>query len=131
MRRLPLGDARFDAVLCLWTAFFEVVDREDQLFTLKEVLRVLVPGGWALIEGPVYSEASVAQIDSGERAGPCNRIFFAHAGEEENPIYCHDEESLREVGSLAGLENPDVSVRPWGGRDRLLLRFSKPRSSSP
>jgi ubiquinone/menaquinone biosynthesis C-methylase UbiE len=126
MRRLPLADSSLEVVLCLWTAFFELIDREEQISTLKEVLRVLAPGGWAMFEGPVYSQPSPSQIGSGERSGPNNRIFAARAGDAKNLMYCHDEGTLREVSKLARVENPDVSIRPWGIRDRLFLRFSKP-----
>jgi ubiquinone/menaquinone biosynthesis C-methylase UbiE len=126
MRSIPIVAGSFDAVLCLWTAFFELVDPLEQLSTLSEVLRVLRPGGWALFEGPPYREPTSEEIASGQRCGPGHRVLHFRVADAENWLYCHDESSLRHVSLAAGVDQPSVHIQPWGGRERLLLEFSKP-----
>jgi len=126
MTSLPLVAGSFDAVLCLWTTFSELLDAREQLSALTEVVRVLRPGGWALIEGPIYREATPDEIASGERCGPGNRLIRFRVAEAENWLYCHDESSLRQIAVAAGVEQPAVRSKLWAGRERLLLEFSKP-----
>ena len=66
MTSLPIADQSFDVVLCLWTAFFELLERQEQVSALSEAFRVLRAGGWALFEGPVYQEPTPTQIASGQ-----------------------------------------------------------------
>ena len=51
--RLPFGDASFDAVICLWSAYYEVLDPAEQVRTFAEMWRVLDDDGLAVIEGPL------------------------------------------------------------------------------
>jgi ubiquinone/menaquinone biosynthesis C-methylase UbiE len=44
MTRLPFRDASFDAVICLWSAYYEVLDPAEQVRTLAEMWRVLDDG---------------------------------------------------------------------------------------
>jgi hypothetical protein len=126
----PLAAASFDVVLCLWTAFAELLDPREQVSTLSEVLRVLRPGGRAVFEGPLYREATPDEIASGERCGPGHRLLRFRVADAENWLYCHDESSLRRLAHAAGIERPDVHVQPWAERDRLVLEFSKPALSA-
>ena len=56
MTMLPYAAAAFDAVLCLWSAFHELLERAEQSTALAEMWRVLAPGGFGLIEGPRHNE---------------------------------------------------------------------------
>ena len=58
MRSLPYPSASFDAVVCLWSAFHELLEEEEQSEAIREMWRVLRPGGFALIEGPLYADPS-------------------------------------------------------------------------
>ncbi len=125
MTSLPFAAPRFDAVLCLWTAFFELLDGQEQALALSEAFRVLRPGGWALFEGPVYREASRTEIAAGTRSGPGDRIQRIEVDGAENQVFCHDEASLREATAAAGIDGPTVYTGPWAGRERLFLHFAK------
>jgi ubiquinone/menaquinone biosynthesis C-methylase UbiE len=126
MTRLPLVGGCFDAVLCLWTTFCELLDPLEQMSTLSEMLRVLRPGGWAVVEGPPYREATPDELASGRRCGPGDRLLLFRVADAENWLYCHDESSLRSVSEAVGIDQPSVCVQPWAGRQRLVLEFSKP-----
>jgi SAM-dependent methyltransferase len=122
MTRLPLEDAAFDAVICLWSAFNELLDEAEQLAAVKEMRRVLVQGGLLLIEGRPYREATEQEIASGTRRGPEHRVEWGLVEGILNPHYRHDEASLAGLCREAGLERFEIAVRPWGGRERLVLQ---------
>ena len=125
MTSLPIADGCFDVVLCLWTAFFELLERQEQVSALAEVVRVLCPGGWALLEGPVFQEPTESELSSGQRFGPRNRLLRFEVDGAENRLFCHDEWSLRDVAREAGITQPTVYTGPWAGRERLFLRFER------
>jgi ubiquinone/menaquinone biosynthesis C-methylase UbiE len=49
MTAMPYPDAAFDAVISLWTAFYEVLLESEQVAALSEMRRVLRPGGVGII----------------------------------------------------------------------------------
>ena len=126
MRRLPYPSAGFDAVICLWSAFHELLEVEGQRETIGEMWRVLRPGGFALIEGPLYEEPSAEDIATGARRGPEHRIAWGLVEGILNPHYAHDEWSLRHLCEAEGVSRFEVYERDWGGRERLFLRLDKP-----
>lgn len=127
MTSLPYVRASFDAVISLWSAFHELLDDEAQTKTISEMWRVLRPGGFALIEGPLYEEPAQEDIESGARRGPEHRIAWGLVEGILNPHYLHDERSFRRICDVAGVSRFEVFEREWGGRQRLFLRLDKPR----
>jgi SAM-dependent methyltransferase len=125
MTRLPYPDGAFDAALCLWSAFHELLEEDAQVATVAELWRVLAPGGFALVEGPLYAPPPPAEIRSGERRGPDHRVAWHLVEGSLNPHYVHDESSLRRVCASAGVPVPQVFERDWGGRRRLFLRLAR------
>jgi hypothetical protein len=87
--------------------------------------RVLCTGGSALIEGPLYAEATSEEIASGVRRGDDNRVAWIHVEGILNPHYVHDETSLRAAAAAAGIDSVEVFERDWAGRDRLFLRLAR------
>lgn len=128
MTSLPYPSAAFDAVICLWSAFHELLDEEVQTETISEMWRVLRPGGFALIEGPLYGEPSEEEIRSGARRGPEHRVEWGLVEGILNPHYAHDERSFGRICNAAGVSRFQVFERDWGGRQRLFLRLSRPPS---
>ena len=126
MTELPQDAASFDAVLCLWSAFHELLEEEEQVSALREMYRVLRPRGFALIEGPRYTGPTEDEIGSGARRGPEHRIAWLYVEGILNPHYQHDERSFRRRCEAAGIERFEVFERDWGGRRRLFLRVERP-----
>jgi ubiquinone/menaquinone biosynthesis C-methylase UbiE len=112
MTRLPYAAAAFDAVLCLWSAFHELLERDEQSIALGEMWRVLAPGGFGLVEG--------ARDD-----GP-GRITQDFVEGLPNPHFRHDEASYEDLCRDAGIVRFAVYEDDWAGRTRLFLRFEKP-----
>src|SRR4051812_5947191 len=76
MTRLPYPDGSFDAAVCLWSAFHELLEEDAQACAVRELWRVLAPGGLALVEGPVFVEPTAAEVETGERRGPEHRVAW-------------------------------------------------------
>ena len=125
MCRMPLPDDSFDVVICLWSAFNELLEEEEQIAAVKEMHRVLRPGGWALIEGPVFTPATTAEIASGKRNGPENRISMDVVAGLPNPHYCHDRKSLAYIIERAVIAPCQIYTEEWAGRPRRFLRIER------
>jgi ubiquinone/menaquinone biosynthesis C-methylase UbiE len=76
MTALPYPDESFDAAVCLWSAFHELREDEEQVRAIREMWRVLRPGGLVLIEGPLYAEPTREEIEKGERRGRGYRVAW-------------------------------------------------------
>lgn len=125
MRELPLRSSSIDAVLCLWTAFNELLTPDEQLSTIAEVWRVLAPGGWALFDCPPFVEANPEQITGSTRSGERSRFVWADIEGFRIQLYLQDEHSLRSLMAQAGISSYRVYLGPLGDRERLILRFEK------
>jgi ubiquinone/menaquinone biosynthesis C-methylase UbiE len=66
MTRLPFSDASFDSVICLWSAFYEVLDPADQVQTLAEMWRVLSNGGYIHDADTLSSRCTEAGVSGAE-----------------------------------------------------------------
>ena len=86
-RHLPHGDATADAVLLLGP-LYHLVEREDRLACLREIRRVLRPGGlvWgaaisrfaSLFDDPVFAPILARDLDDGQHRNPTNSpVYFA------------------------------------------------------
>lgn len=122
MTRLPLESSIYETVICLWSAFNELLDRSEQLAAVMEMRRVLVPGGLLVIEGRPYHEPTEQEIADGVRRGPGHRVEWGLVEGILNPHYRHDEASLALLSRKAGFERFEIALRPWGGRERLVLQ---------
>ena len=121
MTDLPYPPASFDGVLCIWTAFHELLDVVEQVAALREMRRVLRPGGVGVIDGPTRALPTADEIASGARSGPDHRIAAEIIAGRRIETYAHDEDSLIRVADAAGITRRSVVSRDWAGRDRLLL----------
>jgi len=125
MTELPYDDATFDVVLCLWSAFHELLEPDAQSVAIHEMWRVLAGGGFGLVEGPPYTSPTAGEIASGDRRGPDHRVRWNLIDGLPNPHYVHDPKSFTERCHAAGVTSFDILARDWGGRRRLLLRLTK------
>ena len=115
---LPCEPQDFDAVICMWLTFNELLNEADQLRALRELVRVLRPGGWILIDGPPYLE--------GEEDAPCeqpNEVSVSPAGADES---LDDTPVGRRYAALMqsiAVTRYDLFVDDCPGRPRYFLRF--------
>jgi SAM-dependent methyltransferase len=125
MLRLPFDREAFVALICLWSAFHELVTRDEQLLAIGEMRRVLAAGEFALIEGPVFEEASDDEIREGTRFGPDHRIAGGLIEGIWNANYRYDADSLGRLMDALGIERYTCFEREWAGRTRLFLRLER------
>jgi ubiquinone/menaquinone biosynthesis C-methylase UbiE len=125
MCRMPLSENSFDVVICLWSAFHELLDYEEQVLALTEMYRVLLPGGWCLIEGPLYRAATAEEVFSGKRFGPDNRVSDDTVNGLANPHFHHDFATFERLMAQCAISVFAVFVEDWAGRPRQFLRFEK------
>lgn len=130
MTDLPYDDESFDIVLCLWSAFHELLEVDAQTAAIGEMSRVLAGSGLGLIEGPPYTSPTAEEITSGYRRGHEHRVRWDLLNGLPNPHYLHDARSFAERCRAAGVTSFDVLPRAWGGRPRLLLRLFAPHRRS-
>jgi len=126
MTGIPYRSESFDAVICLWSAFNELLEEDEQERAIREMWRVLRPDGVGVTEGRPYTEPSEADVESGARRGPENRVDWGRVDGILNPHYRHDERTFRRLCSAAEIDQFQVFERDWGGRQRLILRLDKP-----
>lgn len=139
MRELPWPDGEFDAVVNLWTAFGYFPERSDDERVLREVARVLRPGGlfvldtvnaaalhramapegWSELEdGTLWLERRAYDVATGR--GQAWWTFVRPDGTRVTHAFDHRLYSAPEYGELlrgAGLE----PVRWFGGFDAAEL----------
>jgi SAM-dependent methyltransferase len=126
MTSLPYPSKSFDAAICLWSGFNELLEEDEQVRAIAELWRVLRPGGIALVEGRLYTEPTEAEIASGVRHGPEHRVESGLVEGIPQDHFRHDERSFRRICAAAGVARFDVFERDWAVRRRLFLRLDKP-----
>jgi ubiquinone/menaquinone biosynthesis C-methylase UbiE len=117
MTRLPFRDESFDSVICLWSAFYEVLTPARQVQALAGMWRALRKGGFALIEGPLPPET--------DNELPADRISRGVVDGLPNAGYMHDEDTLSSRCAEADITNAEIFIRDWAGRDRMFLTFRR------
>jgi hypothetical protein len=94
------------------------------------VWRVLRPGGFALVEGPLYEEPTEEEIATGARRGRDHRVAWLYVEGILSPHYQHDASSYARLCRAAGIESFEVFERDWAARRRLFLRLEKKNGSA-
>lgn len=112
MTNLPYDDDSFDAVICMWNAFSELVQEQHQIRAILEIYRALKKDGLAIVE--VRNHRSCGLVEAN-----------AVDGYEAMPSYNHTRGSLRRLMKLSRLEDYRVFIDNFGGRNRLFLEIRK------
>lgn len=123
MTAMPLRAGSFDVAVCVWSAFNELLRDDEQEEALREVARVVRPGGRALFDGPAYRDPTETELRSGLRRGVAGREDWTLVEGRVNPHFLHDEETWRARAEHAGLPEPVATTRLFGGRIRQVVTF--------
>ena len=113
MKSLPYEDRSFDSVICMWNAFSEIAQEQDQVRVISEIFRVLKRGGLAIVE-----------VRNHRSSGLIEENFID--GYEAMPSYNHTRGSMKRLMKLSGVDSFKVFIDKFGGRNRLILEIVKP-----
>lgn len=121
--KLPYKNNSFNIVLCLWSAFNEIIKENQQIISINEILRVLKKNGQAIIDMPLPFDKNIPTSDS--RTIKKNVIQGVIEGIESMPLYNHTPESLKFLLKKTNVKNFKILIDNYGGRERLILKFFK------
>jgi ubiquinone/menaquinone biosynthesis C-methylase UbiE len=128
MRKLPYKDNSFNKIICMWSAFIELANRRDQLKAVKEMKRVLIPGGFAFIDMPLPKKRSLTYKNEkeGDEYFVKGKLTLGKIGNiEKMPQYIHDKKTLTNLMKTCKIKRFKIGKYKFGGRDRFLLQFWK------
>jgi ubiquinone/menaquinone biosynthesis C-methylase UbiE len=125
MCQLPFREDRFDAVLCLWSAFSELLYVGEQVLALKEMNRVLKRGGICFVEIAPYHRPTVSELARGVYRGHGKRIRKDVLFGLPHYHYNHDRGSLGKALSRAGIQTGRIRTMTLAGRSRQTFSFHK------
>jgi ubiquinone/menaquinone biosynthesis C-methylase UbiE len=109
--RLPIEDAVFDLALVDDTAgLFGAMRAEDRVMAIRELVRVLRPGGRVMIVGSAPRGGLGALISRAESGPP-----FAASGDATKALEADGFRSVRELGAREGLVFVE-GIKPREGR---------------
>lgn len=125
MCNLPYKKNSFDVILCMWSAFNELLTIKEQTQAIKGILKILKNGGWALFEMGLYQKPAKQDIKPRKFYGPGKRIKKDIIDGIRNDHYNHDKKSLSKLMKQTNIKNYKVYIAKLAGRNRLFLRFRK------
>lgn len=118
MRRLDVGEDRFDLVICALSSFCHLETRADQLATLRAAHRTLAPDGQLLLDLPALS---AEDWEEGSRP-------LLHEWTRRHPISGRDVTKLASLVAHPASQIQDVTyiydeARTDGSVERTIARF--------
>lgn len=132
MRKLPYKNDEFDVIICMWSAFIELRSKKEQIKSIREMLRVLIKGGFALIELPVpFKIKKPVQFIKYEKEGDefvlkkNSHIVIGKLAGIKCITYRYDKKTLIELMKKLKIKRYKIFIDKFGGRNRLFVRFWK------
>jgi len=124
---IPLPDNHFDCIIC-----YHVLEHvADDLQAMKELFRVLKPGGWAILQSPVDMTQETTLEDSGIITPEDRRNLFGQ--EDHLRAYGRDYvERLKKAGFNVTPDTfvqqlPDITINNFGlMKEEVLFICKKP-----
>ena len=91
MRNMPYQDQSFDAVICMWSSYNELLHTDSQIEALQEMFRVTTPNGIIIIDVPQITiqsrwfgpDTTAKQIETilhrqSQTINGLEHVYFAH-----------------------------------------------------
>ena len=120
---IPLEDHSFDVIFC--NHVLEHVD--DDLVALKEFYRVLKPGGWAILQSPIYYHLETTYEDPNITDPKEREIHFGQ--DDHQRIFGKDYDKrlskggfeVEEFDFVKSLSNEEIKRLGYDGRESIYL----------
>jgi ubiquinone/menaquinone biosynthesis C-methylase UbiE len=127
MRNLPFKKESFDIVLCLWSVFLELIDKNSQVKAINEMFRVLKKDGFSLIEMPKPVQMFFNRKGEIEFKKSKNSkvVYSTVSGVGPYPIYNHNKKTLKSLIKDSDVKKYKVYKDYFGCKKRLFLKFWK------
>ncbi len=125
MCNLDYKENTFDIVLCLWTAFNELLTEKEQVACIKGTYKILRDGGKAIFECPVYRPPTSEDIKNGNAHGKDHRLRITLIDGSKTEHYMHDEKSISRVIKKARIKKFRMYKEQFGRRERFFFEIEK------
>jgi ubiquinone/menaquinone biosynthesis C-methylase UbiE len=130
MKKLPYKENSFNKIICMWSVFIELSKKKDQLMAIREMKRVLVTKGFALIEMPVPVTKRIIIEDRkmGDKIvlNKGQTVVSNIIGNvKANPTFRHNKSTLMGLMKNCKIKRFKIFTEKFGGRDRFFLQFWK------
>ena len=126
MLKIPMPPDSFDRVICLWTAFNELLEKQEQLIALNEMERVLRPGGIAFLDLVNGELKEIKKALAARGTGWRKKVLGWNIDGAEHMSFLHDRESLTRICGLSEFHTFEVRFMNLN-RQRRLVAFLKKR----
>jgi len=122
---LPYPNETFDAIICLWSVFIDILEEKDQLKAIKEIYRVLKNNSFAFIDLPRGSTDRGNYHFINKKKGIA--IYSLPNMPQLKPrlVYVYNKKHIRTLMKKAKIKKFKISEEPFGGRKRLIVKFWK------
>ena len=110
MIKLPYTNKTFDAVICMWSSFNELLQTTDQIKAMKEMVRITKRGGLILVDLPVIPKSKTQK-----------HLRTVNIAGLEHASFAHDQKTLTDMLQRTNIKGTIISRKTVGGRRRLLL----------
>lgn len=123
MCKLPYKNNTFAAVICMWSSFNHLLTENDQLKTLREMLRVTDKGGLILIDLPMMPSKT---NQSGAFIDKAHRLYRETLADIENIVYMHDKKTISQLLKKLKIDTYLLKNKKIGGTStRLIVEIRK------
>ena len=93
MRNLPYEDNFFDAVICMWTSFCHMLNKEDQIKAIREMVRVTRKNGVVIVDMPDPKN----NIENGCFIDDAGHLFKSKIKGFDILLFLHKKQSLEDL----------------------------------
>ena len=124
MLKIPFPKESFDRVICLWAAFNELLEKEEQVLALNEMQRILRPGGAAFLELVNGELKGIKESLAARGKGLQKRVAGGKFNGVQHHCFFHDRKSLKSVCQASKFDSFEVkfmNIDHW----RRLVAFLK------
>jgi 2-polyprenyl-3-methyl-5-hydroxy-6-metoxy-1,4-benzoquinol methylase len=124
MLDIPAPADSFDRIICLWTAFNELLEKREQVIALNEMERVLRQGGIAFLDLVNGERKEIKNTLATRGTGWRKMVSGWNIDGAKHMCFLHDRESLAQICGFSKFDTFEVRFMNLN-RQRRLVAFLK------
>lgn len=125
MLAIPAPADSFDRIVCLWTAFNELLEKQDQIAALNEMERVLRPGGIAFVDLVNGELKNIKEALAARGTGWRKKVASWDIEGVKHTSFFHDRDSLARICHLSRFSDFEVRFMNLNRKRRLIAFLKK------